>query len=615
MKQLISLAMVCCGLLMGCESRLDTQRFKIEQLDRHLSTVSPLSEIGGVQENVAATTAAADSIHGTDSGAEKQSEKLSGIVALLKVGTPISIDLAQVRKATLENNLGLQSALIGPEIATEQLRAEQAKFQSTFTASVQQERTISPEWESTAVFTPGVQNELSVVPGLTVPLRTGGTVSLDWTVASSEFETLELGYGSYDAVTSSSQPSISLSQPLLQGAGFDYNEASIVIAQASLGSQQGQAQLAVISQLVDAETGYWNLYLAWRELQINVELYDTSRNLLDEQRELVNRGSGSIANVYNFEVSLAQSVDQVLIAERGLRLAVRSLKLLMQSPDMSLDGSVTIRPVSSPRLIAYEFNPERLVEYALSNRADLLQLEYTQIQAAVDVMVKDNLVLPQLDLQGSYTFNGFTANSSVQDASRDLFRGAEQGGWMVGATASIPIGNEIALSNYRASLLERLQAIANVRNREITVTSDVLNAIDTCETRWEQILSSRFQQQAAKRFFDAYKTLFDRGQIPSSNLTQALETLTTSQIQAASAEVNYQIALAQLAQSAGCLLGHAGVEWGPFLDKDRLMNPSDSPARGVPDAFLNTLGEGSKDVETLDTGTASGGKPVDMVPK
>jgi hypothetical protein len=164
---------------------------------------------------------------------------------------------------------------------------------------------------------------------------------------------------------------------------------------------------------------------------------------------------------------------------------------------------------------------------------------------------------------------------------------------MIGGNAVIPIGNHIRVSQYRAALLQRLEAIADVREREITVASEVLDAIDNTEIRWQQILTSRFQEQAAKRFFNAYRTLFDLGQIPSLNLTQSLQALNSSEIQAAQAQVQYQIAIAQLAQAAGCLLGHAGVEWASHLDKKRLEEPFPSPADSLPNRFENTLESGS----------------------
>ena len=573
--------------LASCRLELGPQRLLIDDLDHRLGTAPTLDSADGVRQLKKER----------DTGAHEDEARLVRIVSMLKTGTPTSLDLPSVRLSMLANNLGLQVSLLAPEIAAEELRAEQAKFQATFTLSVDQQRTVRPQYFGKSGSVDLTTKSLRIIPGLTVPLRTGGSVNLDWSMSTIENAGGDPGSDSKFALI---QPKISLEQPLLRNAGFDYNEASIVLAAANAGAQRGVAQLAVISQLVAAETGYWNLYLAWRTLEINVELYKASRLLLDEARVKVEHHSGSIANVYNFEVALAESVDRVLEAERGLRLAVRRLKVLMQDPDLSLDGSVALQPSTEPRMIAYEFNPHQLVAFALDNRADLLQLEYTLIQRAIDVMVKDNQVLPEFDLRGSWTFNGFDARGrSLGPAYSDLFSGSEPGGWTAGVSASVPIGNKIARSNYRASLLRRLQAIADVRNREIAVTSEVLDAIDTTETRWQQVVTTLFQEQAAQRFFEAYRTLFNRGQIPSSNLTQALQARSSSQVQAARSAAEYQVSLVQLAHSAGCLLGHAGVEWGSYLDKDRLDRSFPSPAAPLPDSFEDTLHQGSPSVETL----------------
>ena len=572
------------ALLTACESKLDSQRFDIDALDRRLGVAQPLERTGGVEASGRAAPIKE----------QDHESNLARIVTMLEPGEPMSIDLPAVRRSTLANNLGIQATLIGTDVASEELRAEEAKFQATFTASVEQQRTISPSYYGAT--SPTTSDRLVVNPGLNVPLRTGGMVSLDWSMGAASEDSD--GFPALD--TASAQPEIRMTQPLLRGAGFDYNEASIVLASANLGAARGAAQFAVINQLVAAEIAYWNLYVARKSLAIHVEMYKTSKDLLDEQRELVRLRSGSIANVYNFEVSLAASVDSVLESERRLRLAIRTLKVVMQDPDVSLDGSLALEPATQPRLIDYDFNPKVLVDFALDNRADLLQLEYARIERTIDVMVKDNLVLPEVDVFGGWTFNGFDSTGlSLSEANQDLFGGDEPGGWNVGLRASVPIGNEIAISNYRASVLRRLKSIADIRDREITVTSEVLNAIDTCETRWEQIITTQYQQQAAGRFFESYRTLFDRGQIPSSNVTQALQAFSSSQIQAVTAEAQYQIALVQLAQAAGCLLGHAGVEWGTADDFQRLREPAPSPADGLQDNFDDTLHDGGPSVESL----------------
>ena len=198
---------------------------------------------------------------------------------------------------------------------------------------------------------------------------------------------------------------------------------------------------------------------------------------------------------------------------------------------MSLDGSVALRPSSEPKLVGYDFDQQVLVRTALRNRAELLQLEFQQLARSVTVMLRENEMLPQLDLQAAWNANGFASGLSIERANSDL--GNEPDGWAVGLQARVSLGNDAAIANYEAAILQRLQTVADRRQQEILVTQEVLDAIDSLEAGWNSILTAELQVQAATRFYAAYETLFNRGQIPSSNLTQALRSLNAAKTQQA----------------------------------------------------------------------------------
>lgn len=568
----------------SCGRAIDSDWRRIDDLDSRLGTIATLEG-----DRILTTT---PNVPTPDSD-EAQVDQVEGLLALMSTGEPRELTLAQVRRSTIQNNLRIQSSLILPEVAAQQLRAEQAKFESTLTASVEQSRVVAPD----SVIGPldDVETDtFTAVPTLEVPLRTGGSVSLDWTLSSDESQ-----FRNQSDAFSGSQPGITFEQPLLRGAGLDYNEASIVIAGANLGAKRAEAQGEIINQLIRAEVAYWQLHLAWELLEIDLALYQTSRQLLVEQRRLVSVGASSIANVYNFEALVASAVDRVIQTERRVRKAVRAVKVVMQDPSLTLDGSVALTPISRPRLAGFEFNTRRLVVLALENRTDLLELEFQQLSRTVEVMLRKNEVLPRLDLRTSWTANGFDNGSSIRAANQDLFNGDRPSGFVVGVSASIPLGNDAALANYQAAILQRLQTVADRRQQEILVTKEVLDAIDDLEAGWNSILAVELQLRAAGRFYTAYETLFNRGQIPSSNLTQALQELNDAKIQKISAEVNYQINLAQLALASGCLLGHAGVDWEGRLDRERLEAPAEPPLDGIPTGATNPLEDGHPTLQDM----------------
>lgn len=554
--------------LAGCASDLEPDWRRIDELDARLGPVETLEGTGGV------TARATDAVSDEDDDGVARVESL---LDLMRTGEPRPIGLAEVRRATIENNLSIQSALVDPEVAAQRLRAERAKFESTFVAGITRSRTVSPAFYGDDTIDTQTDS-LTVRPGLEVPLRSGGRVTLDWTAGTTDYETPTLA----DQGFTGSLPGVSLQQPLLEGAGLGYNEASIVVAGAREGAADAEARLVVIEQVVRAEVAYWRLHLAWRTLRIDLDLYRVSKDLLETQRRLVASRVGSIANVYNFEVAVATAVQRVVASERALRQAVRALKVVMQDPTVSLDGSVALEPSSEPTLVGFEFDPRTLVTSALANRSELLKLEYRQLELQVAAMMRENEMLPTLDLVASWNANGFTNGSSIERANEALFGRDDPDAWSFGVNAGVPLGNEAAIAAYRAAVLERLRSIADRRRTEITVTQEVLDAIDALEAGWDSIVTADFRVRAAARFFESYQTLFDRGQIPSSNLTQALQALMTARVEKATVEVEYQIALANLAQATGCLLGHAAVEWAGDFDRARFEAPAtSSPLDGL----------------------------------
>jgi outer membrane protein TolC len=576
----------------GCESSLDKNRSELDELRKSIGRINSLDS----ENAIIPLQGHPDVITGKD-GIDIEEERVEKLLKGLASDFNQDISLVECRSLTLTKNLDLQADFISPQIAQQQVLAQQAKFESTFNLSVNDTRTVSPNCyggQSTSTY---VSDSLTVTPSLAIPLQSGGTVSLDWSLLTNVYDSGDQGGTGSSAQT---QVSLTLQQPLLRNAWMDYNEASIVLAQVGEGSAAATTQLAVINALVDTENLYWGLYLAWERLQVQLEIYKRTKSILADSREMVERNQGSISSVYNFEVSLASSVISVIDAERDLKLASRALKSKMQDPAISLDSSHALRPTSKPVLIAFDFNRDKLVSLAMANRADLLQMELDQVSDAVNVLMAENQMLPDLSIIAGYSLNGISAqNQSINTATQNLYDDRSPNGWQIGLTASVPLGNEAAIAAYQSALLMRLQSIADIRSQEILVTREVLDAVDRLNAGWELILTSRYKVAAAQRNVDAMSTLFQLGERTSSDVANAIFLLSEAKIQNAQSEATYQINLAALAKSAGCLMGHAGIEWGHFADvglieadermpppitldiaddeRDRLSNPLSEP--------------------------------------
>ena len=160
----------------SCGRSIDTDWKRIDDLDSRLGTISTLDEDRILTPTPNVPTPDSD---------EAQVGRVEGLLALMSAGEPRELTLAQVRRSTIQNNLRIQSSLILPEVAAQQLRAEQAKFESTLTASVERSRIVAPD-SAIGPLDEVETDTFTAVPTLEVPLRTGGRVSLDWTLSSDE---------------------------------------------------------------------------------------------------------------------------------------------------------------------------------------------------------------------------------------------------------------------------------------------------------------------------------------------------------------------------------------------------------------------------------------------
>ena len=135
----------------------------------------------------------------------------------------VEVSLEQARVWALAGNLDLRVSLMNPSIATERFNEEAAKFESIFS--------VDGSWgdfnQPTSSSLSGSEFEsFDLTPRIAVPLRSGGTVTLEAPFGrnetDNEFSTLNPAY--------ESDFRFSISQPLLRNAGRETQTYSIRIA-------------------------------------------------------------------------------------------------------------------------------------------------------------------------------------------------------------------------------------------------------------------------------------------------------------------------------------------------------------------------------------------------
>lgn len=472
----------------------------------------------------------------------------------------IKITLEQCRAWAIENNLELKASLINPAITKESVNAEEAKFEATFNANTSLTKTDTPT--STTLEGSQVESNNSNL-GVQFPLRTGGEITFNAadnrTETDNVFSTLNPSY--------SNTVSVSISQPLLQGAGKRTNTHSIRIANYEYQIVNARTKLEVIRVIASADRLYWRLYAARRDLEVRNKQHQLSQAHLKRARHFVQVGERSQVEIIRAEAGVAQQLEAIIIAENNLRQRQRELKRILNKPDLAMESPTTLIPLTDPDPIHYELAASEVVNMAVDNRMELLELE---LQIAKDVSNIDylrNMALPLVNLNYTYNINGLGV--SRKDAL-DVIYDKNFEDHRLGLQLIIPLGNESAKSRLRQAFFQRRQRLATKENRHSLIKVEVLNAIDTLEANWQRILASRQSSILEGRLHEAEMRQFEIGLVTSTDVFEAQTNFTNAQSSEINALAEYQIAMVDLAYATGTLLGAARIEWNPVIPESDL---------------------------------------------
>ncbi len=113
-------------------------------------------------------------------------------------------------------------------------------------------------------------------------------------------------------------------------------------------------------------------------------------------------------------------------------------------------------------------------------------------------------------------------------------------------------------------MYERVQLLKERKNKEMVIEAEVLDAIDNVESSWQRILAGQQNSVLAGRLYEAEKRQFELGSRTSTEVLDAQAKLADAQSAEIRALTDYKIAMVELAQATGTLLGAANIEWEPL---------------------------------------------------
>ena len=475
----------------------------------------------------------------------------------------LELTLEQCRALTLENNLDLKVQLINPALAAERVSEQEAQFEAAFYSNLTYSKSDTPTASFLDEISGSQVDYTSTNLGVQVPLRTGGTVTFD--LADSRAKTGSF-YSVFDP-SYGSDTSVSISQPLLRGAGKRANTYAIRIAEYERQITDARTKLEVIRIIAAVDRVYWRLYAAQRELDVRKKQYDLAEALYQQAGRFVAAGDKPQIEIIRTESGVAQQLEAIILAENNVRDRERDLKRTLNKAGLDMQTPTVVIPATEPDPVRYELEKKLLVATAMNNRMEMLELELQIAQDfdTVDYMRSQSLPLVTMDYR--YNVNGL---GGTRNESYDLLFDKRFEDHRIGLQLVVPLGNEAGKSQLRQAFYQRRQRLASRDSREALIELEVLNAIDQLEANWQRVLASRQSTILDGRLFDAESRQFELGLGTSTEVLQAQTIFAESQRAEILALSEYQIALVDLAYATGTLLGAAKVRWEPIVLPDNI---------------------------------------------
>jgi outer membrane protein TolC len=456
----------------------------------------------------------------------------------------------------MQNNPALQGAGLDVERAKHGVVAEEGRYPFIFQADAGYTRTETPRLLGGDRTASMPTRSYQAGTALRRTFASGGTAEAR--VEGERFETdratsPNLTNGQFvQANGYSAAGRLSMSQPLLRGAGTDVGELGLRQARANRVVAE-KARRRVASQLArDVLIAYWEAWYAGEALRIERSALELAVAQERDAMGRVSQGSLASADALSFATRVAELEESIARSEAALDARLIELRRLMAS---SREGAPLAVANAPPELLRTPTRAE--LEAGLgSDSIELAELEAQVQEKRVAAEVAGDAQRPRLDVEG------YIESRGVGDELGGAFERASQAKWLtahVGITFEAPLDDSRRRAEKTQALLAASSAEAALRDaRERVAAGAALGAANEAAARRSLELSHKtleITRQSQKAEEERYRLGLS---IPVS-VQQAGDDVRRAELREARAKVDLIEEQARLLHYAGKLLEQYGL--------------------------------------------------------
>jgi outer membrane protein len=352
---------------------------------------------------------------------------------------------------------------------------------------------------------------------------------------------------------------LTITQPLLNGAGKAYNSRLIVLAQIDAQSGRDHVSKDLQTLMLDVYQAYWELHLQRALLLQKRRLYERGVEICRtlEGRRDVDAVGGQLARA---RAAVASRYAAVIRQETLLLDADAKLRTLINDPQLLLNRGQELIPAQRPLRAPCPLSFQDSLIVALDHRPEINEARAELRGACVRQEVAKNELLPVLNLILMTYVSGIEGDVNIGRALGDQFT-LGRPTYSTGMTFEYPLGNRAARAKYHRRQLEILQLTAQLATTTSKVRLEVETAVREITTCYREmlcqahaVLGNEAEIGYLKARWDASLDEQRSSSVLLDDLLNAHDRLARSEGLYAAALAGYNEGFAKLNQATGTLV-------------------------------------------------------------
>jgi outer membrane protein TolC len=458
-------------------------------------------------------------------------------------GEPAALGLDEAVARALERNLDIAVERLNPRTFDFSISALNAAYRPTVNSTVSS--------RSATTFTTSQTAGADVLITDTLVGNTGVSQNVKWGGGSFavSFNNNRIENSNLFATrnpTLNSNLAATYVQPILRGFRIDGTRAQLLVTRLNQEMSEIGLRATVTITAASVRNAYWDLVYAVQAVEVAERSLALATKLVEDNRSRVEVGTMAPIDVVQAQAEEASRRQTLAQARATLRTSELALKRLIVSGTDDPMWTAAINPIDRPSFTPAVLDVEAAVRHALDVRTDLQQSERT-LQAN-DVTLRNlvNQQLPALDFSASYGLAGIGGtqfirqgsglgsaiigqiNSGYSAALDTLFDRAAPT-WNLALTFSYPIGSSAADANAARARLQQQQTLAQRKQLELQVATEVTNAALQVQANMERYQAATVARELAEKRLEAEQSKFEVGMSTNFFVVQAQRDLADAQ--------------------------------------------------------------------------------------